>query len=251
MLKIFVCEDDERQLNDIVDIIKKYIYMQDYDIEFEMATSNPDEILNHIQNNQTTGLYFLDVDLKHEINGIALGAKIRKYDSSGKIVFITTHAELAYLTFLYKVEAMDYIPKDDMLHYKGKIRECIDVAHERHLNDIAPQKKAFIVKTGDKQIKINIDDIQFIESSTTPHKLVLHMENRQIEFYGKIKEMDKISQDFYRCHQSYVVNINNIEEIKQKDREIIMKDGEVCYSSTRYLKGLLKLMDKVLKDNSN
>lgn len=77
------------------------------------------------------------------------------------------------------------------------------------------------------------------------------MENRQVEFYGKIKDMDKISQDFYRCHQSYVVNINNIREIKQKDREIIMNNGEVCYSSTRYLKGLLKLMDKVSKNNSN
>ena len=52
-------------------------------------------------------------DLGADINGINLGEEIRQLDPTGYIIFITTHAELSHLTFKYKVEALDYIIKDD------------------------------------------------------------------------------------------------------------------------------------------
>ena len=52
-----------------------------------------------------TGIYFLDVDLKSDINGIKLGSKIREKDTRGFIIFTTTHLEMSYFAFKYKVEA--------------------------------------------------------------------------------------------------------------------------------------------------
>lgn len=48
------------------------------------------------------------------MNGFELAQEIRKFDPRGFIIFITTHAELSYMTFTYKVEALDYIIKDDI-----------------------------------------------------------------------------------------------------------------------------------------
>ena len=54
-----------------------------------------------------------DIQLEADINGIKLGSEIRKYDPIGNIIFVTSHSELTYLTFVYKVSAMDFIFKDD------------------------------------------------------------------------------------------------------------------------------------------
>ncbi|EAD7632605.1 response regulator transcription factor [Listeria monocytogenes] len=249
MLKIFVCEDDEQQRENIVAVIKNYLYMQDYDVIFGFDTNDPLELLAHLSKEEdgVTGLYFLDVDLNTDMNGISLGAEIRKVDPSAKIVFVTTHAELAYLTFLYKIEAMEYIPKDNRAQLQEKVTECIDVAVERYLNVKTGSKEHIVIKSGNSQIKLDVADVQFIESSSTPHRLIVHLDNRQIEFYGKIKEMEELNPHFYRCHQSYVVNTMNIDVVYSKQREIQMKDGELCYASVRYLKGLLSKLEMLKK----
>ncbi|WP_241960035.1 PfkB family carbohydrate kinase, partial [Staphylococcus gallinarum] len=41
-----------------------------------------------------------------------LASEIRKHDPVGNIIFVTSHSELTYLTFVYKVAAMDFIFKD-------------------------------------------------------------------------------------------------------------------------------------------
>ncbi|MEI5993664.1 LytR/AlgR family response regulator transcription factor [Candidatus Enterococcus mansonii] len=243
MLSIYVCEDNPKQLENLTTAIKNYILMKDYDLEFALATADPQEILTQVKERQTIGLYFLDVDLCNEMTGIGLAVELRKLDTAGKIVFFTTHAELSYLTFSYKVEAMDYIAKDDPNAIR-KIEDCIDVGHERYLNDLNPNKSFFQIKSGEKVIKLNKDEILFFESSSTPHKVVVHLENRQIEFYGTIKELAERDRSFYRCHQSFVINLNNIAEVKKAERVVIMKNGETCFVSTRYLKKLLGLIDQ-------
>ena len=123
MIKIFICEDNKNQQEKFKDIISNIIIIENYDMEIELVTENPYEVLEHIKENTTSGLYFLDVDLHSKINGIQLAEKIRKYDPRGFIVFVTTHAEMSYLTFMYKVEAMDYIIKDNYNYMKIWIDE--------------------------------------------------------------------------------------------------------------------------------
>lgn len=56
-------------------------------------------------------MLFLDIQLEADINGIKLASEIRKHDPVGNIIFVTSHSELTYLTFVYKVAAMDFILK--------------------------------------------------------------------------------------------------------------------------------------------
>lgn len=239
MLDIFVCEDDPIQLRRIVDYIANYLMIEELDLEMKLATANPEEVLNAVKLNKKSGLYFLDVDLNHEMSGIVLGAEIRKYDPMGKIVFITTHSELTYLTFVYKVEAMDFILKDQQTDIQARVVACIQTAYDRVAQDKNPAQAFFQTQVGDKIIRVPYAEILFFESAPTVHKVIMHLANRQVEFYGKLKELEDLSSDFYRCHHSYVVNRKNIQVVKKKEREIIMTNDEVCYASIRYLKGLL------------
>jgi two-component system, LytTR family, response regulator AgrA len=233
-----VCEDDPEQRKRLNSYIENYIMMENLDMKLVISTGRSQEIIDYLQNNRVTGLYFLDVDLQEEKSGIALGAEIRQYDSLGAIVFVTTHSELTYLTFTYKVEAMDYITKDKFTDIRQRVIECIDTANTRYLQNKYNNIKKFQTKSGDKMISVDYNDILFFETSPQLHKIILHAKNRQVEFYGKLKDILEMDSRFYRCHNSFVVNKDNIAEVDTKNREIRMINGEICYASSRFLGGL-------------
>ncbi len=239
MLKVFICEDNKEERERFSKIISDIILIENYDIELELVSSNPNELINHIAKNDFSGLYFLDIDLKSEINGIELAAKIRKYDSRGFIVFITTHAEMSYLTFIYKVEAMDYIIKDDYNRIRERIGQCIEDANTKYSAKTTELQKIFTIKSVDKIINIEYKKILFFETAPIIHKVIVHAIDRQIEFYAKMKDIEKRLDDrFYRCHKSFIVNRDNINEIDFTKRCIYMINGEQCLISTRLMKGL-------------
>ncbi|HHO5405108.1 TPA: DNA-binding response regulator [Staphylococcus aureus] len=101
-MKIFICEDDPKQRENMVTIIKNYIMIEEKPMEIALATDNPYEVLEQAKNMNDIGCYFLDIQLSTDINGIKLGSEIRKHDPVGNIIFVTSHSELTYLTFVYK-----------------------------------------------------------------------------------------------------------------------------------------------------
>jgi len=239
MLKVFICEDNKEQRERFSKIVEDIILIENYDIEIELVTSDPNELIKYIENNDLSGLYFLDIDLKSEINGIELAVKIRKYDPRGFIVFITTHAEMSYLTFMYKVEAMDYIIKDNYNNIGERIHQCIADAHTKYSAKATDLQKIFTIKSDDKIVNIEYRKILFFETSPTIHKVIVHAVDRHIEFYAKMKEIvEKLDDRFYRCHKSFIVNKDNIKEIDVNNKCIEMINGEQCLISTRLMKGL-------------
>ena len=240
MLKIFLCEDNDEQRARFEKIINNIIMIENYDMSLQMSSENPYDIINFIKENDTTGIYFLDVDLHSDINGIQLAEKIRKYDPRGFIIFVTTHAEMSYLTFLYKVEAMDYIIKDNSKNIHQRISDCIKNANAKYSSKVSNLQKVFSFKANDKVINVDFNEIIFFETSSTIHKVILHCENRQIEFYSKMKDIEKKLDDrFCRCHNSFLINKDKIKEIDKKNRVVYMINNEECFVSIRGIKKLL------------
>lgn len=241
MIKVFICEDNKRQREKFTETIENSIIIENFDMEVALSTENPDDIIIYLKNNNVSGLYFLDVDLKSNINGIKLAELIREYDPRGFIVFVTTHAEMSYLTFIYKVEAMDYIIKDNYQNVNARIHQCIINANKKYTSKTTAIQKNFNIKAKDKIINVEYDKILFFETSTIIHKVILHAIDRQIEFYSNMKNIEENLDDrFYRCHRSFLVNKDNIKEIDISNKIIKMINDETCQASTRLIKGLLK-----------
>ncbi|HAR7320562.1 TPA: response regulator transcription factor, partial [Staphylococcus aureus] len=218
-MKIFICEDDPKQRENMVTIIKNYIMIEEKPMEIALATDNPYEVLEQAKNMNDIGCYFLDIQLSTDINGIKLGSEIRKHDPVGNIIFVTSHSELTYLTFVYKVAAMDFIFKDDPAELRTRIIDCLETAHTRlQLLSKDNSVETIELKRGSNSVYVQYDDIMFFESSTKSHRLIAHLDNRQIEFYGNLKELSQLDDRFFRCHNSFVVNRHNIESIDSKER---------------------------------
>ena len=241
MLNILICEDDIKQRAYLEAVVNKYI--SGYDMALVLSTGSPKKILDYLKNNPNVQkLYFLDIDLQHEINGIALATRIKEVDISAKIVFITVHAALSYLVFTYKIEALDYIVKDSDDIVK-RVGECISIAYKRNEKMNIGERECFQVKTGDQIWTIPHNDIMFFETHlASAHKMILHTADTQIEFRAPMNKVANISPDFYRCHKSFVVNINNIKRVDKSTKEIEMVNGEIAFTTVRKIPKLLDLI---------
>ena len=239
MLDIFVCEDNAAQRLTVVNIIQNTVLIEELDMQLILDTGDPYMLLEKVKTSQNTGIYFLDIDLNSSMNGMKLAQQIRLYDPRGFIIFITAHSELSYMTFQYRVEAMDFVLKDNPAEAKVKLRECLLNAMERHTLQTNKTHKVYTLEIGGRKISVDYEDILFFETSSNIHKVILHAKDRQIEFPGTIKELaSALSGDFVRCHQSFLINKKNIKEIDAKSRIIHFINGETCLMSTRMMKAL-------------
>jgi two-component system response regulator AgrA len=190
------------------------------------------------------GLYFLDINLSHKLNGIQLASKIRELEPSSHIVFITSYAELSHLTFRYKIGAMDYITKASHEEVAQRVQECIDTAYSRHLGVSASSKSGgFAVPIGDVIRVIPLSEIMFFEAHpSAPHMLILHRDNSQLEFRSSLNKVEGTVQGFCRCHRSYLVNLDNIKSIDTSRRTAEMINGESVLVATRKVKDLMNFL---------
>ncbi len=78
----------------------------------------------------------------------------------------------------------------------------------------------------------------FFESSMSPHKIIVHLDDGELEYYGLLKDVPDLNSDFYRCHKSYVVNLTRIRSLDKRYRRLTMANGETVLCSaaaSRYL----------------
>ena len=254
-MQIFLCEDNLKYRESLEAAIKSHIIIEDYNMQLALSTGDPVELLNFIEElvdkrafdveRNTHSLFFLDVDLQNEMDGITLASKIRKIEPSAKIVFITTHVELSALTFRYKIEALDYIEKGEVGEIFERIKENIDEAYEQHLRDRSPARGGFTVKSNRLVRFIAYDKILFFESLPSPHKVCLHTDSDLIEFYSSLNTIEEtLNSDFFRSHKSFIVNINNIKYVNKAAREIEMCNGSIALVSPLKIKHLITAMGK-------
>jgi len=230
-MHIVICEDDIGQRTDIEAIVSKHIAAEDCDIELILSSGDPTEVLEYLKTHpDKRGLYFLDIDLQHhEMDGFDLAIKIRETDPYAKIVFITTHSELAYLTYEHKLNAMNFIVKERPEDVETRTIECILAAYKRYLEEKSELIRYFTVDANGEVWSIPYDDILFFETnSKVRNKIILHTEYSEIDFRGTLSEIEQLIPEFYRCHKSYLVNLKKIDRIDKGTKEaVIVNEGRV------------------------
>jgi len=227
-------------------LVIKHIEAQGVDMELVVSASGPEEVLEYLKEHPDKhGLYFLDVDLQHELNGIELGSIIRETDPLAKIVFITTHAELAHLTFENKVGAMDYILKDRPTDADVRTIESILAAYSRYLEEQAHEPHFFNVNANGEIWRIPHNDILFFESHPKIEKrVILHMVSGELDFRGKLHEVAEHVPKFYSCHRSFLVNLDNITHINKTTKEAFFSNGESVLIAARKMSAFVRLLEE-------
>jgi len=245
MLSIFVCEDEPTMRGQITGCIKDYIQMENFNMEVAQSSALPADILGYLDNHKVAGLYFLDLDLGHETDGLKLAEEIRKYDPRGFIVFVTADAESHTLTFKYKVEAMDYIVKSD-INLANRICECIRDAYGKFTAKSTPLQDTYVVKLVNdfkgRVATVERSKILYFETSPGSHNIVLYTENARYEFRGSLSKIEnELDERFVRCHRAFIVNSDMIYQIDKSNKILHLRNGDTIEVASRYIKKLDKL----------
>lgn len=237
-MKVIVCEDNLIQRDFICKEIKNYASFHETSIELVLCTSTPDEVLAYLSTNQAD-CYFLDIELDHQLDGMDLAMKIRRKDPLANIIFITSHADRLKLTFTYKLAALDFIVKDTPDQVAFQIKDVLQAAFKKYIQLAeAVPTEVIQIKIGERIKNIAIQDIYYFETSAIPHKLMLYEKNGYYEFYGRLKDFESSNTTFYRCHKSFLINLQHVKELDKKKRTVTMLNGAICVISFRAFREL-------------
>ncbi len=93
------------------------------------------------------------------------------------------------------------------------------------------ERSSLMITAGGKHITVNLEDIVYAE--VFDRKVILHTMDSDIEYYGKMKDLEKrAGDDFFRPHRAYLVNFNFI--IKYDATTIYLKRGQALMAKQNY-----------------
>ncbi|WP_261810658.1 response regulator transcription factor [Levilactobacillus humaensis] len=250
MLAVYLCEDNPEQLQHYNDVIKRYIMINDYDMVVNLATPSPQDLLKALEENPPEyALFFLDIEFPAEkMSGLETAIAIRKLLGFAEIVFVTTHSEMALLTFERKVEPMDFIVKDlGRTQIDQKLRENVDYGYQRYTNYLGNTENLFSYSIGGRNFSLSMGDVYFVATAETPHKVTVHAANQLVEFPGFLKDIADQYPELYRTDKSFLVNLDNVSGIDSEKRRLIFPNGDETDVATRRFHEVKTLVQKHLK----
>jgi len=198
-----------------IDILNDYVAKVPF-LELTFSTTNPLLALNMIMENGID-LVFLDIQMP-QLNGVQFMKIVQ-----GKCKVILTTAYAAYALEGFEHDAIDYLLKPISFErfYKAvdKAKYYFDFGPLPSLDlktdETASPLDFIFVKTEYKQIRVNFEDIVYIEGMqnyvtiyTTTEKIISLQNMKKIE-----EQLPK--RLFIRVHKSYLIALNKIDSIER------------------------------------
>ncbi|MFC6275520.1 response regulator transcription factor [Levilactobacillus tangyuanensis] len=250
VLAVYLCEDNVEQLTHYRDVVERYIMINDYDMQVRLATPSPRELLNDLEKaSPEYALFFLDIEFPGEqTTGLETAIKIRQHLGFAEIVFVTTHSEMALLTFERKVEPMDFVVKDlGRAQIDQKLRENVDYGYQRYTNYLGNTENLFSYTIGGRKFSLPMGDVYFVATAESPHKVTVHAANQLVEFPGFLKDIADQYPELYRTDKSFLVNLDNVSGIDSVNRRLVFPNGDETDVATRRFHEVKTLVQKHLK----
>lgn len=219
MIKMAICDDDSFFIKYTKGILTDYFEEKGVFYEIDEFKSGKDFIGLGIEIVKYK-IVFLDINMD-EFDGIRTAQKIREISTDIYIAFITAFTD--YAIEGYKVDAIRYIMKNNDNFFE-LVYECMDAVIMK-MNYVI-NTKVFHFNEGTK--RVSLERILYIESKL--HKLefyVMEDELNKYTLYGTLNNLEKELEgdSFLRIHQSYLVNMKHIKNIRRY--ETVMTNGEI------------------------
>ena len=231
-MSIFILEDDILQAQNMKNLVEEICTQQQIPYDFIETTSRAGQLLQKIPFANRIPIYFLDIEIKNEVQkGLRVAQEIRKMDSQGIIVFVTTHSELAPISYQYMVSALTFIDKGLSFDQRARlIAQCLEHYAEKNRSEAVQDD--FVIDNAHAMVRVPFSSVEYIMTDG-PHRLLLTTEKQAIHFYGTLKELEAIDDRLLRCHQSYLVNMMQVQKYDSRLKSLLLHSGKTIPVSRR------------------
>jgi two-component system, LytTR family, response regulator LytT len=175
-------------------------------------------ILEH----QKIRLIFIDINMP-DLNGLEF---VKSLTDKPYIVFTTAYSEYAVEGF--QLDAADYLLKpitySSFLKAANKVKNLIELSTNFQKESVRITPNHLFVKSDYKLIRIELDDIRYIESQHEYIKINLASSKPVMTHVSMKAIAEQLPSDqFMRVHRSYIVNLKKVSVI---ERNRIVFDGK-------------------------
>ena len=203
MIKIAICDDDEMLTSKLESLIEKIAKIKGIHIDIDIFF-NGQELLNNMKyENDSYDIIYLDIEMDR-MNGLEVAREIRKSNKVVLLIFVTLHSN--YAIDAYEVHPFNFIVKP---FFEDRVFKVFNEAYENIING----NFYYRYMANRKCYKILLNDIIYFESQK--RKITIHLTNGiQKQYYDKMdavqKKLEQVKGDFWRIHQSILVNAKYI-----------------------------------------
>ena len=209
--KIAICDDEQSQIEFLTALVSAWGKANQHSCTIDSFPS-AEAFMFSYEDDSSYDILLLDVEMKN-ISGIDLAKRLRKDNSCAEIIFITSHFEFAGEG--YEVDALHYLIKPVA---KEKLDQVLTKAAEKR----SVQPTSVVIHSDGETVKLYEKDILYVESFL--HYISIHTIDREYRIKESISTFEvKLSEDFFRTHRSYLVNLRQIIRISRSSVTIADK----------------------------
>lgn len=177
-------------------------------------------------------ILLLDIQMAGK-SGMETAREFRKTHKNTILIFVTAWEEYVFQAF--DVGAFHYLVKPfDDKKFEEVLRNAVKELEDRKSRETQNSGQAMstlMIMAGGKHITVDMEEIIYAE--VFDRKVILHTVHEDIEYYGKMKELqEKVGEDFYRPHRAYLVNFNYIR--KYDATTIYLERGQALMAKQNY-----------------
>lgn len=220
-MSVYILEDNVFQTNYLQKTIQYLCEKHHYDLGSVLTASHSQTLLEYCRKaTEDANIYFLDIKIKqNETAGLMAAKQIRQLEPQAFIAFVTSYAEFALASYDYMTNAFAYILKtEDQEQFQEKINNCLQ-KYQQFIDNQTPLDY-FIYKDRFTSIKLPYKELLYIYT-VSQHKIGIKTVDQEIYFHGSLKEMAEREPRLLRCHQSYLVNLENAQMLDTSGKQII------------------------------
>jgi len=208
MIRCIAIDDEKLALDLIEDDILKIPFLQ-----LVKKCRSGIEALDVLQT-EKIDLLFLDIQMP-DISGIQF---LKSLTHRPMVIFTTAYEKYALVGF--ELDVVDYLLKpysfERFLKAVNKVQEQLslqDKNQDQPIEEISFPNQFIFVKSDYKLVKIEISEIQYIESLKDYVKIVIG--DKPVVTLSSMKAIEEklVAPDFIRVHRSFIVNIRKIQYI--------------------------------------
>lgn len=243
--------------DNMLDLDALQMYLSKIDTIELVATCNDGLEVSKILQEKEIDIIFSDIDMP-EISGLALLQSLR---NPPVFIFVSAFAEHAAES--YNLDVIDFIVKpvklDRLLKATNKAIEYIElkksnaantsnsITNNSIENNINKEDDYFFIKENQGLIKINFDDVIYIESMGNFSKIHTIQQKKHLILIGlKSIETQLPTTQFLRIHKQYVINLKHIVSLSNNN-DIHLTDNNTVPLSAVYKPILMEVInDKII-----
>ena len=243
MLKIALCDDDKYMLEELSERINTLQKTKAHDFSCEISTfSDGAELAEAVNDGACFDIIFLDIEMD-EMDGLVAAAEIRKVDKSVVIIYVTSFSE--YAIEAYAVQPFRFLVKPiDSKLFEQYFFAAVD--------EIKSDDSNFHCRNKKETFRVPISEIIYFHSKAKTIEVLCTGDATYLH-RGKMREvektLDQTNAEFWRIHQSYLVNFRHVYKVRYKDIE--MSNGMVLPISERYRSEVRQKNLEKIKDMSD